>query len=119
MEPLQCVLQATGLLQGVGIGITQSQHPRLPGATHQRRELEHPQRGVELPESSIVVANGSTRVECRLPAGTSYGVWPRLSLVGVDEFVVLLDERDPSSGDLAPVAAAYGHEAATFVRAGR
>lgn len=76
-------------------------------------------RGVELPASSIIVANGSTRVECRLPAGTSYGVWPRLSLVGVDEFVVLLDEHDPSSGDLGPVAAAYGHDAATFVRAGR
>lgn len=73
----------------------------------------------QLPDSMLTVSNGATVVECRLPGGTSLGVWPRISLVGVDEFIVVLDERDPRSGGYEQVAKAYDHDPLTFVRAGR
>lgn len=73
----------------------------------------------QLPSSRLLVTNGDTVVELRLPGGTSYGVWPRLSLIGVDEFVVLIDEADPGSGGYEQVARSYAFDPESIVRAGR
>ena len=71
-----------------------------------------------LPPLSLLLSNGDTIVECQLPQGRSNGVWPRLSLVRVDEFFVVIDERDNASGHLDNVAAAYGFSPRDVVIAG-
>lgn len=70
-----------------------------------------------LPPSELRVSNGTTQVIVPIDGGTSLGVWPRLTLTRVDEFVVIRHERDPLSGILGAVAGAYGYDERNFVLA--
>jgi len=67
-----------------------------------------------LPPSEMRVSNGSTQVIVPIDGGTSLGVWPRLTLTRVDEFVVIRHEHDPLSGVLGAVASAYGYDERSF-----
>lgn len=70
-----------------------------------------------LPASELRVGNGTTQVIVPIDGGTSLGVWPRLTLTRVDEFVVIRHEHDPLSGILGAVAGAYGYDERNFVLA--
>lgn len=70
-----------------------------------------------VPASELRVSNGSTQVIIPIDGGTSLGVWPRLTLTRVDEFVVIRHEHDPLSGILSAVAGAYGYDERNFVLA--
>lgn len=70
-----------------------------------------------LPPSELRVSNGATQVIVPIDGGTSLGVWPRLTITRVDEFVVIRHERDPLSGILGAVAKAYGYDERDFVLA--
>lgn len=71
----------------------------------------------DLPPSTLTLSNGSTTVVGALPEGRSEGVWPRISLFGVDEFVVVIDEEDPFSGNFVAIARAYGFDEKNFIAA--
>lgn len=68
-----------------------------------------------LPPSDLRISNGSTQIIVPLEGGTSLGVWPRVSISKVDEFVLIRNERDPLSGILGAVSRAYGYDERTFV----
>lgn len=71
----------------------------------------------QLAPSELRVSNGSTTVTFPIDGGTSLGVWPRLSISKVDEFVVIRNEQDPLSGTLTAVAGAYNYDERNFTLA--
>lgn len=70
-----------------------------------------------LPATTLRVTTASTHVEVPIDGGTSLGVWPRLTITKVDEFVIIRHERDPLSGNLSAVAKAYGYDERNFTLA--
>lgn len=70
-----------------------------------------------LPPSELRVSNGATTIIVPIAGGTSLGVWPRLSISKVDEFVVIRHEQDMLSGNLSAVAEAYGFDERNFTLA--
>ena len=70
-----------------------------------------------LAPSSLRVTNGATHLDVPIDGGVSLGVWPRLTIARVDEFVVIRHEQDPLSGNLTAVSKAYGYDERNFTLA--
>ena len=71
----------------------------------------------QLAPSELRVSNGATTVTFPISGGTSLGVWPRLSISRVDEFVLIRHEQDMLSGTLTAVAGAYDFDERNFTLA--
>ena len=71
----------------------------------------------QLAPSQLRITNGSTTILVPIDGGTSLGVWPRLSISKVGEYVVIRHEKDPLSGTLTAVSAAYGYDERNFLLA--